>query len=218
MASSRKLWSDKLSSAGKNGGILSSRGIFAEKSLKKARANILQESLGAFAPPVQFEGVILGIDPSLRGTGLAVLKIAKGARPLYLDSLTVKNPPDLSVAECIKNIFLRVDEFVRKYGVSVVAVEQSIYVQNNRVALVLGSARGAAIAAAAVAGAEIFEYAPLRIKQAVVGFGRASKEQVSRTMSSLVEGAPKPFPFDEADAAAAALAHAFTKGRRGLPV
>ncbi len=218
MATSRKLWSDKLSAVGKSGAAVSSRNIFAEKSLKKARTRILQDSLGAFAPPVQFEGVILGVDPSLRGTGLAVLKIAKGSRPLYLNSMTVKNSPDLSVAECIKNIFLRVDEFVRRYKVGVVSIEQSIYVQNNRVALVLGSARGAAIAAAAVAGAEIFEYAPLRIKQAVVGFGRASKEQVSRTMSSLVDGAPKPFPFDEADAAAAALAHAFTKGRRGIPV
>ena len=90
MATSRKLWSDKLSAVGKSGAAVSSRNIFAEKSLKKARTCILQDSLGAFAPPVQFEGVILGVDPSLRGTGLAVLKIAKGSRPLYLNSMTVK--------------------------------------------------------------------------------------------------------------------------------
>jgi crossover junction endodeoxyribonuclease RuvC len=72
----------------------------------------------------------------------------------------------------------------------------------------LGAARGAAIAAVAVAGLTVYEYPPLRIKQAVVGFGRASKEQVARTVKSLLE-LQSVLKFDEADAAAVALCHAY---------
>jgi len=90
-----------------------------------------------------------------------------------------------------------------------VAIEQTIYVQNFQTAQILGAARGAAIAAAAMRGLPVFEYAPLRVKQAIVGLGRASKEQVARTILSLT-GTDLGTCFDESDAAAVALCHAFT--------
>ena len=88
-----------------------------------------------------------------------------------------------------------------------VALEQTIYVQNFQTAQILGAARGAAIAAAALYGKEIFEYAPLRVKQAVVGAGRASKEQIQRTVAQEMGLAAPPEPPDVADAMAIALTH-----------
>lgn len=94
-------------------------------------------------------------------------------------------------------------------GVRHVALEQTIYVQNVATAQILGAARGAAIAAAAVLGLPVFEYPPLRVKQAVVGAGRASKEQMARTVMALL-GHGRALAYDEADAAGVALCHAYT--------
>jgi crossover junction endodeoxyribonuclease RuvC len=82
-------------------------------------------------------------------------------------------------------------------------------VQNFQTAQILGAARGAAIAAAALREVPVFEYPPLRVKQAVVGLGRASKEQVARTVMALL-GHSRTLAVDEADAAGVALCHAFT--------
>src|SRR5208282_5911511 len=90
-----------------------------------------------------------------------------------------------------------------------VALEQTIYVQNFRTAQILGAARGAAIAAAAIRGLPVFEYAPLRVKQAVTGSGRASKEQLARTLMAFL-GHAETLATDESDAAGVALCHAFT--------
>jgi crossover junction endodeoxyribonuclease RuvC len=155
-----------------------------------------------------FHGVVLGIDPSLRGTGLALLEFRpQGTRLLF--SETVKVNPKLSFAVCLGKIFGSVQAALAAAPVRHVAIEQTIYVQNFQTAQILGAARGAAIAAAACAGVEVFEYAPLRVKQAVVGLGRASKEQVARTVAQHL-AVTASLPTDEADAAATALCHAFT--------
>lgn len=156
-----------------------------------------------------FRGVILGIDPSLRGTGLAVLEFVKRDRPVLLHSRTLKLKPSISMFECLGQINGSVAEVLDTYEIDVVAVEQTIYVQNFQTAQILGAARGASIAAAAVLGKPIFEYAPLRVKKAVVGVGRASKEQVARTVMALT-GLGDTLQYDESDAAAVALCHAFT--------
>ena len=157
----------------------------------------------------QICGMVLGIDPSLRGTGLAVIEALGGGKMRYVESETVRNHPSLSMAECIAAIFERTLRMIDLYSPDWVSIEQSVYVQNFRTALILGSSRGAAIAAAAAKRLEVFEYPPLRIKQAVIGYGRASKEQIARSVAALVSNAPV-LPSDEADAAGAALTHIFT--------
>jgi crossover junction endodeoxyribonuclease RuvC len=155
-----------------------------------------------------FEGVVLGIDPSLRGTGLALVEFsAKGFH--LLASRTVKLKAGHSFAACLGEIFLATQEFVRRAPVKHAAIEQTIFVQSRKTVHILGSARGAAVAAVALAGAEVFEYAPLRIKQAVVGQGQASKEQVGKMVAQHLQ-LTQPLPADESDAAATALCHAFT--------
>ncbi len=158
---------------------------------------------------VPYEGVIIGIDPSLRATGLAVLEFQAGKPPKLLASETISIPPTQSMATCLGRIFIRVSEAMKKYKVRHAAVEQTIYVQNFQTAQILGSARGAAMAAVSVLDMEVFEYPPLRVKQAVVGYGRASKEQVAGMVQSIL-GLTAALPDDESDAIATALCHAYT--------
>lgn len=160
--------------------------------------------------PANFRGVILGIDPSLRGTGLAVVDFSKGVEQAKLiGSWTLKLKPKLSMHECLGEIAKGITQLIETHQPSCIVLEQTIYVQNFQTAQILGAARGAAIAPGAMRSIEIHEYAPLRIKQAVVGFGRASKEQVSGMVRQMLK-TPEDLPSDEADAAAAALCHAMT--------
>jgi len=156
-----------------------------------------------------FRGRVLGIDPSLRGTGLALMEFVPGRAPVLLSCRTVQVAAKHSMPHCLAEIHRAVTELVAGFEPRHVALEQTIYVQNFQTAQILGAARGAAIAAAALHDREIFEYAPLRVKQAVVGAGRASKEQMARTVMALL-GHGRPLAFDEADAAGVALCHAFT--------
>ncbi len=166
----------------------------------------LTKGVAARAP---FAGLVLGIDPSLRGTGLALIEFAAGRTPLLLRCQTVKVPASRSMAEALAEIHRGVTGFLDGQDVRHVALEQTIFVQNFQTAQILGAARGAAIAAAAIRGLPIYEYAPLRVKQAVVGAGRASKEQMARTVMAML-GHGRTMAFDEAGAAGVALCHAFT--------
>lgn len=157
----------------------------------------------------QFHGRVLGIDPSLRGTGLALLEFVPGRQPVLLRCQTVRVAVKIPLAHCLAEIHRGVAAMVAEFDPRHVALEQTIYVQNFQTAQILGAARGAAITAASLEGKEIYEYAPLRVKQAVVGAGRASKEQMARTVMAML-GHGRTLAFDEADAAGVALCHAFT--------
>jgi crossover junction endodeoxyribonuclease RuvC len=164
------------------------------------------------APTLQrpaFHGRVLGIDPSLRGTGLALIEFVAGRQPVLLRCQTVRIMTKHPMSYCLGEIHRAVAMFVTEFNPDHVALEQTIYVQNFQTAQILGAARGAAIAAAALQQKEIFEYAPLRVKQAVVGAGRASKDQMARTVMSML-GHGRTLAFDEADAAGVALCHALT--------
>lgn len=156
-----------------------------------------------------YSGRVLGIDPSLRGTGLAVLEFLPGRPTVMLRCLTVRIPASLPMSHCLGEIHRAVADFLREFSPRHVALEQTIYVQNFQTAQILGAARGAAISAAALRGADVYEYPPLRVKQAVVGRGRASKEQMARTVMAML-GHGRTLAFDEADAAGVALCHALT--------
>lgn len=152
--------------------------------------------------------IILGIDPSLRGTGLAVIDARREPFRL-LASLTVKAPAKLAAYECLGLIADAAEALATKHGVTYAAIEETIYVQNFRTAQAMGASRGAALSVLARLGIKVGEYAPKRIKLAVTGHGSASKEQVGRMIGSLL-GLTTTLPLDESDAAAVALCHAFT--------
>ena len=168
-----------------------------------------------FAPPalsahrVPFTGRVLGVDPSLRGTGLALIEFVPGRAPVLLRCQTVRVASKHEMAYALGEIHRAVLSFIEGAEVRHVALEQTIFVQNFQTAQILGAARGAAMAVAALHTRPVFEYAPLRVKQAVVGAGRASKEQMARTVMALL-GHGRTLAVDEADAAGVALCHAFT--------
>jgi crossover junction endodeoxyribonuclease RuvC len=167
------------------------------------------EPRAAAAGRTRFIGTVLGIDPSLRGTGLALVEFTAAREPLLLRSRTVKVPASRPMSFALAEIHRSVVDFLGAGNIRHVALEQTIFVQNFQTAQILGAARGAAIAAAALQDLPIFEYPPLRVKMAVVGSGRASKAQVARTVMTLL-GHGRTLALDEADAAGVALCHAFT--------
>ena len=193
-SSSRSLWTAKL----RDGAAATTRPAPGQTKKKPAA---MVATRGAKA-------IILGIDPSLRGTGLAVID-TRGATPKLLASLTVKLPAKLEPYECLGKIADAVEALATRHGVTQAAIEETIYVQNFRTAQAMGASRGAALSVLARLGATVREYAPARIKLAVTGHGAATKEQVGR-MVKAVFGLPDELPLDESDATAVALCHAYT--------
>jgi crossover junction endodeoxyribonuclease RuvC len=147
---------------------------------------------------------ILGIDPGSRLTGFGVVDF-DGDKALYVASGTVKSI-DGAFADRLRQIFESIGSIVDEYRPDIVAIESVFMHKNAGSALKLGHARSAAICATFAHGAEVHEYAPREIKQAVVGTGAATKEQVQHMVVSILtlEGVPAP---DAADALATALCH-----------
>ncbi len=162
------------------------------------------------APP----RVLLGIDPSLRGTGYGVLVLERG-QPAARTCGTIRCPPKWVGSRCLAKISQTLREVIREHSPTVCVVEGLFFAQNMQTALIMGQARGAALAAVAEAGLEIYELAPRRVKQAVVGYGAASKHAVARMIQRQLNLAETPEP-DAADALAVALAYTQGLGRLSL--
>ena len=148
---------------------------------------------------------LLAVDPSLRSTGFAVLeRISNQIRPLEYG--IIKNPSALLQSTCLVMIRDRLAELIQRHQPDCAAIEAVIFVQSYRTAITLGGARGAALLAFAERGLPIYEYAPRRVKQAVVGRGGAAKSQVGfmiRAQLGLIENPPE----DAADAMAIGITH-----------
>ncbi|HXG28384.1 MAG TPA: crossover junction endodeoxyribonuclease RuvC [Nevskiales bacterium] len=151
---------------------------------------------------------ILGIDPGSRVTGYGIVDLL-GGECRYVDSGCIRAPEGRPLGERLKAIFEGVDMLVATYRPAALAVEQVFLYRNADSALKLGQARGVAICAAALAGLAVAEYMPSVVKQAVVGSGRASKEQVQHMVSALLKLPGRP-QADAADALAVALCHGHT--------
>ena len=154
-------------------------------------------------PPVNR---ILGLDMSLRSSGLAVIDSAGSALKI-VEYRLVKNPPGRPVAECLLQIFRGVEDVLSRCRPGAAAIEDIFFCKNFRTAALLGQARGAALAACAAAGLPVFEYAPRRVKQAVAGYGAAGKEQVKNMVMRLLALSDEPHD-DASDALAVAICHA----------
>jgi len=186
----------------------SSRKLWAKHLAGQSQSQKASLDPKIFLKKKPFSGRILGIDPSLRGTGLAILECENGSFRL-LHSETLKLGTKVSSIDCLGKIHELVAHLIALWEPLHVSCEETIYVQNFKTAQIMGSARGAALSAAAIAEVSVFEYAPLRVKQAVVGFGRASKEQMTNTLAQML-GLPEVLPHDQADALGLALCHALT--------
>ncbi|MBK9139167.1 MAG: crossover junction endodeoxyribonuclease RuvC [Verrucomicrobia bacterium] len=158
--------------------------------------------------------LILGIDPSLRGTGYGVIRAAhRQAQAVALG--VVSCPAAWPRSRCLAHIAATIRDVIRDHRPTVCVVEGLFYAQNLRTALIMGEARGASLVAAAEAGLEVLEMAPRKVKQAIVGYGAAQKLAVAKMVQRIL-GLPEPPAPDAADALALALAHAQEQGRYSL--
>jgi crossover junction endodeoxyribonuclease RuvC len=155
---------------------------------------------------------IVGIDPGLRVTGFGVIE-RHGNQLVYVASGCIKSNDRQSLPERIRTLFVGIGEVIATYGPDQAAVEKVFVNVNPQSTLLLGQARGAALSALAHAGLPVAEYTALQVKQAVVGQGKAAKEQVQHMVIRLLDlpGAPAA---DAADALACAICHAH--GGQGL--
>jgi crossover junction endodeoxyribonuclease RuvC len=159
---------------------------------------------------------VLAIDPALRNTGFAILA-KRGSSVSAIEYGTITNKSAVRPSGCLVAIHERVKELIATHQPDSAAFEGIIYVQSMKTAITLGTARGAAMLAAAAAGLDIREYAPRRVKQAVVGRGGAQKDQVGFMIRALLHLTETPAP-DAADALAIGLTHiqAMEAAARGI--
>jgi crossover junction endodeoxyribonuclease RuvC len=158
--------------------------------------------------------IIIGVDPSLRGTGYGVIQMGRPS-PSALGHGTIVCPAKWERSRCLAKIACTLREVVAQYRPTMCAVEGLFFAQNLQTALIMGEARGAAMVVLAEAGLEIFEIAPRKVKQAIVGYGAAQKSAVSKMVQRMLGLSEPPAP-DAADALAIALTHLQTTHRFGL--
>ncbi len=177
----------------------------------QSRARRTAPANGAGVGAARVHSIILGIDPSVRGTGFGVIRVEK-RQPMAIGHGTVRCPASWPRSRCLAQIARAIREQIKIFQPTVCIVEGLFYAQNFQTALIMGEARGASLVAAAEAELEIFEIAPRKVKQAIVGHGAAQKFAVAKMVQRLLKMAEMP-EADAADALALALAYTQTASR-----
>ncbi len=150
---------------------------------------------------------ILGIDPGIAIVGWGVLDYSNFRyKPVAYDSIMTK--AGLPVEERIIQIYEQLSSIMDKYKPDAMAVEELFWNTNQKTGIVVAEARGIILLCARQRRIPIYEYTPLQVKQAVVGYGRAEKKQVITMVTTLLKLEKPPKPDDTADALALAMTHA----------
>lgn len=157
---------------------------------------------------------ILGLDTSLRGTGVGVVE-AQGSIMRAVSFGCLKTKPAWLHSACLKHIADGIRKIVAETSPEGVSIEGAFFCKNIKTAMVLGEARGVAIATCAEFGLPVYEYAPRRVKQAVTGVGGAEKQQVMKMVMRLL-GLEEDIQEDASDALALAICH--LQSARGIVV
>jgi crossover junction endodeoxyribonuclease RuvC len=152
---------------------------------------------------------IIGIDPGTLVTGYGIIE-TNGVKVRYVGGGCIRNSGKTRMQHRFKKIYEELCEVFEKYRPEHMAVEGLFFCKNVKSAIKLGEARGIAMLAAAVAGAETFEYAPRRVKQAIIGRGGGRKDQVGYMLRTILNLNEFPEPHDMSDALAIAVCHAFS--------
>ncbi len=151
---------------------------------------------------------VLGIDPGTKITGFGLIDIITSSLT-HVANGSIRTDPKISFSLKLQQIYLGVSEIIQKHKPDAVAIEDVFHAKNASSALKLGHARGVAVLAAANSGLSLFSYSPLEVKKAVVGFGRAQKEQV-QSMVQILLRLPSLADIDASDALAVAICHIHT--------
>ncbi len=151
--------------------------------------------------------IILGIDPGLATMGWGVID-TDGSRHRLIQYGTLGTPAGQAVPIRLRSIFSGVQQLISTYQPDQIAFEELFFAKNVTTALNVGAARGVALVAAAQHTEKLYEYTPMQVKQAVVGYGKADKHQVQSMVRVLLNLTEIPRPDDAADALAVAITHA----------
>lgn len=157
--------------------------------------------------------IILGIDPGLAIVGWGVVEYS-GSHFRVLGYGAIETPAGISVEERLLMISDGMKQLIDKYHPEQMAVEELFFNTNITTGIRVAEARGVIIMTAHSKGVKIFEYTPLQVKQAVVGYGRAEKKQVISMVTMLLGLQNPPKPDDTADALAIAICHAHSGASR----
>lgn len=149
--------------------------------------------------------LVLGVDPGSLVTGYGLVK-KEGGTLTYVGGGKISFPHPWPFHQRIHRIFSSLVEIIETYHPEEMSIEDIFFAKNVKSALKIGHVRGAALVAAVQCGVKVFEYTPLQIKQSVVGYGRATKEQV-RSMVKLLLKLDTQFSLDTSDALAVAICH-----------
>ncbi len=154
---------------------------------------------------------ILGIDPGLAIVGWAVIESERGSiRPVAFGAITT--PAHTDIESRLLIIKQDLEEIIKKYQPEEMAIEELFFNTNITTGIAVAEARGVILCTAYAKGVKISEYTPLQVKQAVVGYGRAEKQQVIAMVTTLLKLKSPPKPDDTADAVAIAICHSQCRG------
>jgi crossover junction endodeoxyribonuclease RuvC len=153
---------------------------------------------------------VLGIDCGTEFTGYGIVDQLTDRDVTYVACGTVKLSPKKPMAERLNQAYETLCKVIGEFRPDMVAIEEVFYAVNAKSALKLGQVRGVAMLAASSCGLEVAEYAPLSIKSAVVGYGKAEKSQVQQMVTELLQLNAPPESPDAADALAIAICHLHT--------
>jgi crossover junction endodeoxyribonuclease RuvC len=157
---------------------------------------------------------VLGIDCGTEYTGYGIVDLLEDHRLHCIDCGAIRLSPRDPMPARLSQIYNRLQQLIVDHHPDRVAIEDVFYAVNAKSAFKLGQVRGVAMLAAANSGLEVAEYAPLAIKSAVVGYGRAEKHQVRQMVARLLNLPEIPEPADVADALAIAICHLHTAATR----
>ena len=151
--------------------------------------------------------IILGIDPGVATIGFGAVKAQRGKNTL-LQYGVITTPPGIPLSERLLQISNDMEELIRTFHPDEMAVEELFFTKNITTGIAVAHGRGVILLAAEKLGVPIFEYTPMQVKQAVVGYGLAEKRQVMDMTKRLLKLKAVPKPDDAADALAIAICHA----------
>ena len=154
---------------------------------------------------------ILGVDPGSKRTGYGCIE-TNGSRHRVVICGALAPPARATFPEKLLAIHTGLSELLARHRPDSVAIEDLFYARNARSALKLGHVRGVVMLAASEAGLPVAEYTPTEVKRAVVGYGRAEKQQVQQMVALLLGLDPPPSPLDVSDALAVAVCHSHSLG------
>lgn len=156
---------------------------------------------------------ILGIDPGYAILGWGVLDHV-GNRFSVVDYGAVTTDAKMEMPQRLQHLYTQLTAIIEEYKPDEASIEELFFNNNAKTAIMVGQARGVAVLACVNGGLEINEYTPLQIKQALVGYGRADKQQVQAMVKAILNLKEVPKPDDTADAVAAAICHGHSAGNR----